>query len=49
MSLHMPSMERGFSLAEVVISLAVLGLIASLTLPSLSHSGTHRHYGGRNN
>jgi prepilin-type N-terminal cleavage/methylation domain-containing protein len=35
MSLSMPSKERGFSLAEVVISLAVLGLIASLTLPSL--------------
>ncbi|MFN7309915.1 MAG: Tfp pilus assembly protein FimT/FimU [Vampirovibrionales bacterium] len=35
MSLPMPSMERGFTLAEVVISLAVLGLIASLTLPSL--------------
>jgi prepilin-type N-terminal cleavage/methylation domain-containing protein len=31
----MPYKEKGFSLAEVVISLAVLGLIASLTLPSL--------------
>jgi prepilin-type N-terminal cleavage/methylation domain-containing protein len=31
----MPSKERGFSLAEVVISLSVLGLVAALTLPSL--------------
>ncbi len=35
MLLPMPSMKRGFTLAEVAVSLAVLGLIASLTLPSL--------------
>lgn len=35
MLLPMPSIKRGFTLAEVAVSLAVLGLIASLTLPSL--------------
>ena len=37
-------MKRGFTLAEVLITLGVIGVVSAMTLPSLINSIKDKHY-----
>ena len=44
---HIKCMKKAFTLAEVLISLAVIGVIAALTIPSLINSYKTKIYGSQ--
>ena len=36
-------MRKAFTLAEVLITLTIIGVIAAMTLPTLTHTGQPQH------
>ena len=38
-------MKKGFTLAEVLITIGIIGVVAALTLPSLNTNVSTRHTG----
>ena len=43
----MKNLKRGFTLAEVLITLTIIGIVAAITLPALNTNGNYQVFNSR--